>query len=43
MTDVKRINGRVMLVKFVMQDLILNMISVYAPQSGCDDSAKEKF
>lgn len=42
-TDVKRINDRIIVVKMVWKKLILNIISVYAPQVGCDDLVKGKF
>ncbi|PZC80720.1 hypothetical protein B5X24_HaOG214121 [Helicoverpa armigera] len=41
--EVKRVNDRIIVVKFVLEDLILNVISVYAPQVGCDERMKEKF
>ncbi|CAH2099151.1 unnamed protein product [Euphydryas editha] len=42
-TDVKRVNDRVIVVRLLMEDLVLNVVSVYAPQTGCDDRMKEKF
>ncbi|XP_045445776.1 craniofacial development protein 2-like [Melitaea cinxia] len=41
--DVKRVNDRVIAVKLLIEDSVLNVVSVYAPQTGCDDSMKERF
>ncbi|XP_045452672.1 uncharacterized protein LOC123661778 [Melitaea cinxia] len=41
--DVKRVNDRVIVVKLLIEDSVLNVVSVYAPQTGCDDSMKEIF
>lgn len=38
--DVKRISYRIIV---IVEGVILNVISVYAPQAGCDDSVKDKF
>ncbi|XP_045449635.1 craniofacial development protein 2-like [Melitaea cinxia] len=42
-TDVNRVNDRVIIVRLLMEDSVLNIVSVYAPQTGCDDSMKERF
>ncbi|XP_047028785.1 craniofacial development protein 2-like [Helicoverpa zea] len=41
--DVKRVNDRIIVVKIMYESLIINVISVYAPQIGCDDRVKEQF
>jgi exonuclease III len=41
--EVKRVSDRVMCVKIEKEDSILNIISAYAPQVGCDQEEKEKF
>ncbi|XP_026731885.1 craniofacial development protein 2-like [Trichoplusia ni] len=41
--DVKRVNDRLIAVKVIVDDIIFNIVSVYAPQSGCEESVKEKF
>ena len=40
---VKRQGDRIILVKPVVGDIVLNVISVYAPQVGLDESAKRQF
>jgi hypothetical protein len=40
---VRRQGDRIILVKLVIGDMILNVISVYAPQVGLDESAKRQF
>lgn len=42
-TDVKRVNDRIIVVKLVWENLIMNIISVYVPQAGCKDEMKGKF
>ncbi|XP_045774234.1 craniofacial development protein 2-like [Maniola jurtina] len=42
-TDVQRVNDRIIVVKLVIQSVVANIMSVYAPQVGCDDDMKEKF
>ena len=37
---VRRQRDRIILVKLVISDMVLNVISAYAPQVGLDDSAK---
>ncbi|XP_061366716.1 uncharacterized protein LOC133309877, partial [Gastrolobium bilobum] len=41
--DVKRKGDRIILVKLVVGDLILNILSVYAPQVGLQPIDKSKF
>jgi hypothetical protein len=41
--DVKRCGDRIILVKLVSGDLVLNVISAYAPQVGHNDNAKREF
>jgi len=40
---VRRQGDRIILVKLVIGDMVLNVISVYAPQVGLDESAKRQF
>ena len=41
--DVKRQGDRMILVKLVVGDLVLNVISAYAPQVGHNESTKREF
>jgi len=41
--DVKRQGDRIILVKLVLRDVVLNIISAYAPQVGLGESEKRKF
>jgi len=41
--DVKRIGDRLILVKVVVGDLVLNIISAYAPQVGLNINIKKQF
>ncbi|TQD70292.1 hypothetical protein C1H46_044169 [Malus baccata] len=41
--DVKRVGDRIMVIKIVIGQEIINVISAYAPQVGLDTSSKEKF
>src|SRR6185437_12723765 len=41
--DVRRRGDMIILVKLVVGDLVLNVISAYAPQVGHDESAKRQF
>ncbi|KAK8446401.1 hypothetical protein SEVIR_9G483251v4 [Setaria viridis] len=41
--DVRRQWDRIILVRFVVGDMVLNIISAYAPQVGHDESAKRFF
>ena len=40
---VKRKGDRILLVKFILGREIFNVISVYAPQVGLDESSKRQF
>ena len=40
---VRRQGDRIILVKLVIGDMVLNVISAYAPQVGLDESAKRQF
>ena len=40
---VRRQGDMIILVKFVVGDMVLNVISAYAPQVGLDESAKRQF
>ena len=40
---VKRQGYKIILVKLVIGDIVLNVISAYAPQVGLDESAKRQF
>jgi hypothetical protein len=41
--DVKRCGDRIILVKLVIGDLILNVINAYAPQVGHNENTKREF
>jgi exonuclease III len=41
--DVKRLGDRIILVKLVIGDLVLNVISAYAPQVGLNENSKREF
>ena len=41
--EVRRQGDRIILVKLVVSDMVLNVISAYAPQVGHDESAKRQF
>ena len=41
--EVRRQGDRIILVKLVISDMILKIISAYAPQVGHDESAKRLF
>ena len=41
--EVRRQQDRIILVKLVVSDMVLNVISAYAPQVGHDESAKRQF
>jgi exonuclease III len=41
--DVRRQGDRIILVKLVVEDLALNMISAYAPQVGLSEGTKRQF
>ena len=41
--EVKRVSDRVMSVKLEMEGVIMNVVSAYAPQVGCEMDEKEEF
>ncbi|KAI5104291.1 hypothetical protein C0J45_5917 [Silurus meridionalis] len=41
--EVKRVSDRVMHVKLEVEGVMINVISAYAPQVGCEMKEKEKF
>ena len=41
--EVRRQGDRIILVKLVISDMVLNVISAYAPQVGLDESVKRQF
>ena len=41
--DVRRQGDRILLVKLILGREIFNIISVYAPQVGLDESSKRQF
>ena len=43
MVDVRRRGDRIILVKLVVGETVLNVISAYAPHVGLSEEAKRKF
>ena len=41
--EIKRISDRIMTMKLVSGNTMLNIISVYAPQVGCSQQEKDRF
>ena len=41
--EIKRISDRIMMMKLVAENTMLNIISVYAPQVGCPQQEKDHF
>ena len=41
--DIKRCGDRIILVKLVVGDLVLNVISAYVPQIGHNENTKREF
>ena len=41
--EIKRISDRIMTMKLVSGNSVLNIISVYAPQVGCSQQEKDQF
>jgi hypothetical protein len=41
--DIKRQGDKIILVKLLVEDLIFNVISAYAPQIGLNESIKRQF
>ena len=40
---VKRIGDRIIAIKLVLEENIMHIISLYAPQAGLEDSVKRQF
>lgn len=43
LTAVNRISDRVMSIRLEIEKEVINILSAYAPQVGCDDDIKDKF
>ena len=43
MFDIKCVSDRIILIKLIIGENIFTVLSVYAPQSGLEDSAKDAF
>ena len=41
--DVRRKGDRILLIKLILGDEAVNVISTYAPQIGLDDASKRQF
>ena len=41
--DIKRVSDRLMLIKIIVGETIVTVLSAYAPQVGLDDAAKDAF
>ena len=41
--DIKRVSDRIILIKLVVGERVVSILSVYAPQAGLDDSSKDTF
>ncbi|KAI5615281.1 hypothetical protein C0J50_10881, partial [Silurus asotus] len=41
--EVKRVSDRLMIVKVEVEGMMINVISAYAPQVGCEMEEKERF
>ena len=41
--DIKRVSDRIILIKLLVEDAVLTVLSVYAPQTGLEDSTKDAF
>jgi hypothetical protein len=41
--DIKRQENKIILVKLLVEDLVFNVISAYAPQIGLNESVKMQF
>jgi exonuclease III len=41
--EVKRHGDRIIMIKLIFGDLVLNIISAYAPQVGLSDDVKRRF
>ena len=43
LASVKRVSDRIMIIKLCLEGTMVNIASVYAPQSGCEEEEKESF
>ena len=41
--DIKRVSDRIMLIKLLVGEAVLTVLSVYAPQTGLEESTKDSF
>ena len=41
--DIKRVSDRIMLIKLLVREAVLTVLSVYAPQTGLEESTKDAF
>ena len=41
--DIKRVSDRIMLSKLLLGEAVLTVLSVYAPQTGLEESTKDAF
>ena len=41
--DIKRVSDRIMLIKLLLGEAVLTVLSVYAPQTGLEESTKDAF
>ena len=41
--DIKRVSDRIMLIKLLVGEVVLTVLSVYAPQAGLEESTKDAF
>ena len=41
--DIKRVSDRIMLIKLLVGEAVLTVLSVYAPQTGLEESTKDAF
>ena len=41
--DIKRVPDRIMLIKLLLEEAVLTVLSVYAPQTGLEESTKDAF
>ena len=41
--DTSRVSDRMIVIKVLLQEIIISVISVYTPQCGLDDSQKDDY
>ena len=41
--DIKRVSDRIMMIKLLVGEVVLTVLSVYAPQTGLEESTKDAF